>query len=460
MKCSMSLKSRQGGAVAVMVGISMVALLGFVAMVIDLGHLYIVKTELQNAADAAALSGAKQLNGTLKGVKDASTNNGAVEWAIATAAQNSYNFSSKPVDITIDDIWVGDCPYDSCMVPASSISDNVAALGKTFLKVHTRIRDLPIWFASIWGTLQISTYGMAVAGRSSIDITALAVCKLKDDPTNPNVTELGYERGVSYNIAEINPLGGGNKFWLDPIEMPPTTCDPNNGNVPVGLPYMCAGKIPYMPVIGQDVYLNTGVSVPFLQSLNSRFNQYPSAAHCDPATAPPDSNIKEYLFTDNGVGSPSKWMSPDPVQQSVTVVNRQPINWDTRIFRDYGVLWSNSRPVVAAGAGSDAAVSSQWSALYQAVPGAATNYPQPSPSAQSGFPFVQSPLNNTPKSGRRILNMVIVDCPTGPGICETGKVRGIGQFFMQRQATNTDLYVEFAGLFKPEQLISEIRLYR
>src|SRR4030065_171132 len=52
MKTGASLKNRQGGAVAVMVGISMVLLVGFLAMVIDLGHLYVAKTGLQNAAEA------------------------------------------------------------------------------------------------------------------------------------------------------------------------------------------------------------------------------------------------------------------------------------------------------------------------------------------------------------------------------------------------------------------------
>jgi uncharacterized membrane protein len=45
------------GAVAVMAALSMTAILGFAAMVADLGAIYIAKRDLQAAADAAALAG-------------------------------------------------------------------------------------------------------------------------------------------------------------------------------------------------------------------------------------------------------------------------------------------------------------------------------------------------------------------------------------------------------------------
>jgi hypothetical protein len=48
----------QRGAVAVMVAGAMVMLLGFAALAIDMGYLFVVRNELQNAADAAAMAGA------------------------------------------------------------------------------------------------------------------------------------------------------------------------------------------------------------------------------------------------------------------------------------------------------------------------------------------------------------------------------------------------------------------
>ena len=52
---------RTEGAVAAMTAIGLVAATAFIALSIDLGHLYVAKNELQRAADAGALAGARGL---------------------------------------------------------------------------------------------------------------------------------------------------------------------------------------------------------------------------------------------------------------------------------------------------------------------------------------------------------------------------------------------------------------
>lgn len=87
-------KHRQRGAVAIMIAVSIVVLVAMLGMVLDIGHLYIVKTELQNAADACALSAAQELsviNGT---TLDRATNAG-----IQVGSRNSVNFQSNTVVI-------------------------------------------------------------------------------------------------------------------------------------------------------------------------------------------------------------------------------------------------------------------------------------------------------------------------------------------------------------------------
>ena len=51
----------EGGAITAMTVIMMAAFVGILAVVIDLGHLHTVQNELRNAADAAALAGARRL---------------------------------------------------------------------------------------------------------------------------------------------------------------------------------------------------------------------------------------------------------------------------------------------------------------------------------------------------------------------------------------------------------------
>lgn len=53
--------ARQRGAVAILVGLSIAVLVGFIGLALDGGRLYVNKTELQNAADACALAAAYEL---------------------------------------------------------------------------------------------------------------------------------------------------------------------------------------------------------------------------------------------------------------------------------------------------------------------------------------------------------------------------------------------------------------
>lgn len=57
-------RTRQRGVVAIMVGLSMVAMVGFAGLAIDGGRLYVNKTELQNASDACALAASFELTGS------------------------------------------------------------------------------------------------------------------------------------------------------------------------------------------------------------------------------------------------------------------------------------------------------------------------------------------------------------------------------------------------------------
>jgi Flp pilus assembly protein TadG len=87
----------QKGVTAVIIALLLVVFMGMAALAIDLGHLYVVKNELQNAADAGALAGARVLynnNGT-------SVNTGANQVAHDAAEANSSE--NVPVEV----IWNG-----------------------------------------------------------------------------------------------------------------------------------------------------------------------------------------------------------------------------------------------------------------------------------------------------------------------------------------------------------------
>ncbi len=61
-------RSNERGAVAVLFAIVLVVLLGFSALVVDIGQLFRVRNELQNLADSAAMAGARYIDGTQAGI--------------------------------------------------------------------------------------------------------------------------------------------------------------------------------------------------------------------------------------------------------------------------------------------------------------------------------------------------------------------------------------------------------
>lgn len=482
-------RHRQRGAIALMFVLSLIVLFACMGIALDLGRLYVVRTELQNAADAAALAGAKELNQKLAGVTQ------AVATATAIAGQNRTTFSfngNTGITITSANIWVGSCPADACMVPASTITSNALAAGKTFLKVNIPSSSLTAYFMRMVPALTASatstnmnTFGMAVAGRFVNDITPIAICAIKDaaNKSRPKgevlpgneLAQFGFRRGVSYDVFKLNgpSLPPSNPYLLDPVDVypgagAPSTCNPANSSANATAPFICSGSSAVLVTTPGTVYGNTGVSAGKIQAaLNSRFNDYTGPSVCIPAQAPPDSNIQQYGFA-AGVN----WMTPTPTVQTMSDPH-MPMPPATGITSagQYGVLWSYSRAVTADTSVAPpkpgvpfSATAADWAAIYPTG-----TPPPPAPNAYPGVgsPYLAGPSIPGGVPNRRVLNLAIADCPnvTGSGSCQVIPVLGIGRFFMQVPAAgfsggpNATLDVEFAGLIEPIPT-AEIKLYR
>ncbi|WP_018987742.1 pilus assembly protein TadG-related protein [Aromatoleum toluclasticum] len=425
-------RHRQRGVVAVMAGLTAVTLFAFGGIVLDLGHLYIAKSELQNASDAAALAGAKELNNKLTGV------NAAVTRAIATAAQHKYNFNAA-VTITIANIRLGTCPNANNLntwkrpgvrtptctfVPAASVTSDALASGLTFMEVDTGDQSLNSYLMRVasaeFKTTQ--TAGYSVAGRFFTNVTPIGVCAVDPDHLtrsyvypdgSTELIELGFRRGVSYNIIELNPLGGasGTPMLINPVDAPPGACDPNHSSANFTAPFVCQGNSAVANNVGtgSKVYVNTGFSVgPIQRALNSRFADFGGGSPCDPATAPSDSNIRYFEKSPPppAVGRPRDWMEKDldvlPNRQTVRLNQdatgnltglHEPDYWPYAVppslaanpfapnpppatptlpFDRYGALWTYSRPTQVDGssppkAGTPiSATNLNWAKLYNA----------------------------------------------------------------------------------------------
>lgn len=487
MRSKFHMRSKERGTIAIVFGVTVIVLFTMGGVVLDLGHLYIAKAELQNAADGAALAGAKDLDESATGIDN------AVDKAQKIAQKNNYNFSTQ-VTIPLANIEFGPGPDG----PWSSVAAAKASpQGLTFVKVDTGVKVLDTYLMRVAGINTVSTSGIAVAGRFVVDVTPLGVCAI--DPINrtaamPVTNELmewGFRRGITYNIPALGPLGAaGVPMLLNPVDSPPVACSPSHSSANFTGPFVCQGNSAVGA--GSSVYANTGGSYgPIEKAINSRLDEYPGGSSCIPATAPPDTNVKDYGITLAPPGPPADWMNPDPVQQSISInaTTNKPLNWPANppTAASFGVLWSYARAVRAAGTAPNYTAGapfdrSDWPTLYH--PGlsadtSATGYPAtaaipPFPAGTPASPYNQiagkyfraPPVHPAGTRNRRLMNIVIVDCAGlgGGGLsCAPLPVKGIGRFFLQARADLTGgtkkVYGEFTGLIEPVPN-SEIKLYR
>jgi len=500
-------------------------LIGFLALVIDLARVYLARTGLQNAADAAALSGAMQLKGTAARI--CCGTDSAVAWARLTGGNNTFFGSGLfqtqvdvgPLDTSNNKISFSASPDG----PWVSIASAQASPGdKYFIKVDTASGTIEPLFAAVINIFNMGTYGTAVAGPLVKDVAPMGVCAIDVIPNpspinSPNDDyicggpggECGFLRGVAYNILDINPLMASSyPVWINPVDIPPGSCDPNHASANFMRPFVCEGKAAVGNIPG-PVYSNTGGSSTLDSALNSRFDIGfgGSPNDCDPTTAPPDINIKQYAIGGAaGNGRPMDWMNPDPECQNVQTddptanpkkcfgTTGKPFGYvpgSTRSgpasFAEWGVLWSYAMEQnFSTGAAyklcdwDNTCTPKTWTdpadPLYNGL------YRGAADQSGSGYPAVGTPYqaslgnkyfqgpdpSRQGKADRRVLNVLIINCTApgfpvpGPGAaCAQLNAITVGKFFMPVQANlPNELYGEFAGLLPASLFKKQYILYQ
>lgn len=443
----------QHGQVAIMVAIVITLLIVMIGLVVDLGFLYTRKTELQNAADAAALAGAKQLNGTAAGIS------AAVTAARDMAELNSVDFGGDPIEIEDAQIKFGPHPDG----PWSSSADAQGApADKLYIKVDTSgilQGSHPTWFMRVAGFDSTATYGMAVAGRTVCETLPIFTCAR----TGGAAPDYGFVQGTSYLLTHDpsgSNIGPGNVGWMDPV--------------PPGAPGLISGTNEMRELLcsGRGHCINPGTYTTLTQpalpetfrALNSRFGNYHGSLNDaeHKQNCPADRNVKEYPWNGTpGTGVPTDWLALPPAQQGLDV-DESVAGGLPRV-----VHWSAVRP----DSGDTPATSGGYPGAGTGVAGefAGTPYGQ-----ASGSPYFLAPpaeLGGDPvasQAGRRILTIGIATNCGAPGLNGSGaavEVAAFGRFFMQTQAVSTGadkhFYGEFLGIAAtPEPVTEEIKLFR
>src|SRR5437660_73076 len=155
------------GSVIPLAALLITVLLGFLALVLDIGVMMISRTECQNAADAAALAGARTLNG------DTSTNNNyANVTPNARAAAAANKVFGKPINTSAQlTVKIGDYYYNPSTRSFQVSASGLGLPGDNWSLVQATVSaQQPTLFAKVLGATSLSAAATATAVHRPRDV--------------------------------------------------------------------------------------------------------------------------------------------------------------------------------------------------------------------------------------------------------------------------------------------------
>ena len=154
-------RDRRPGSVAPVIGFSLVALCGAVALAIDVGRIAVAKLECQNAADVASMAGARTLNGIMPQNLGAATTN-------AQNAALTYSIMGQPVQTSDISVQHGTYRYNKsqqAFVPSMTLGS-----GENYnLTQATITKSCPTTFARVFGYSAFNVTATATAAHRPRD---------------------------------------------------------------------------------------------------------------------------------------------------------------------------------------------------------------------------------------------------------------------------------------------------
>src|SRR5579864_8596910 len=207
-----SLERRERGIALIATAASLIAVVGIAGVSVDLGRMYIAKSELMAYTDAASVSAALQLDGTAAGITRAQ--NAAAGMASGANAMG-WDFATKPVAGATLRFAKGFAATPNAPDPATWDPNPADASDYRFVQV-TASASVPLTFMQAFQLFQSgSSTGLSTVAASSIAAQALVTNfpqgLLPFSPIAPSAVpdNFGMTPGVDYTIRY--PSGGGLK---------------------------------------------------------------------------------------------------------------------------------------------------------------------------------------------------------------------------------------------------------
>jgi Flp pilus assembly protein TadG len=179
-----SCKSRERGFILMTMALTAVATIGAVGLSVDIGKMFIAKSETQAYCDAAALSAALKLNGLSTGI--------AAAQAAVNATTNRWNFGASQVAThTVEFATTLAGPWQTNPSPAT---------GYTFARVRATVPVQLYFLPVVVHQTSQDVSASAVAAQIVMNTFKRGMGPLTAVTTTPGAPNYGLVEGASYDI--------------------------------------------------------------------------------------------------------------------------------------------------------------------------------------------------------------------------------------------------------------------
>ncbi|SFM22643.1 TadE/TadG family type IV pilus assembly protein [Nitrosomonas communis] len=253
---------KETGAAAIIVALSLAALVGFVGLALDLGKLFVAKTELQNSADACALAAARELT-------SANTNQLVLAEAAGVTTGENHEVLFQKEQITIRSVTFSETLTGGYQTAFTG----PGAINMRYAQCEASRTGIANWFIQVLNLLPgvdiddqtVAASAVATLWPSQITSCALpiGVCSNSVSTGTPVGTWLESVLGPAGSTTEGNLTG--NFVWVD--YTPPAGGASELAGQLTG-PGVCS-----LPTTGTEVG-EAGVKSSLANDWNSRFGIY------------------------------------------------------------------------------------------------------------------------------------------------------------------------------------------
>ncbi|MGU7840999.1 pilus assembly protein TadG-related protein [Burkholderia sp. AW33-5] len=252
---------RQQGAVAIIVGLALAVMIGFVGLALDLGKLYVTRSELQNSADSCALSAARDLTSAISLQVAEADGIAAGHSNFAFFQQNAVQMQTDS-NVTFSDSLTNSFLTKSAVATPANIK---------YVKCTAQLTNIAHWFIEVLNTIP----GVRVANAAQVSASAIATVGAGQTTCAIPVFVCRASSTAPYKVGDwiaspsgsSSTYGPGNFGWaaLDGSTNEPTIASELSGNT-------C--NITSPPKLG-----STGLKSASLRAWNTRFGIYTNGAN-------------------------------------------------------------------------------------------------------------------------------------------------------------------------------------